>query len=422
MVVLLLGLMFFFLVLGCPMMVSMIIAPLTVMTLYIPNVNIMMSVQQLVAGISSPVLLSVPMFILAADIMCAGMTTKRLLDLVESLVGHIRGGMAITTAATCTIFGAISGATMATLVAVGKPMRGRLLNQGYKDSDTLALISCSAIIALLIPPSISMIMYAVVTGSSVGSLFVAGVGPGLMILFFFAVYSFFLARRRGIPALPKTTWRQRFQSFKKAFGPLGFPMIIFVGIYSGIFSPVEAAAISVLYALVLEMLIFRTVVLRDLYRIALSTAIVTCSVFILVAAGQLFSWVISYAKIPQMLTDTILGPSPTALAVLATVTVFFFVGCMFVDSLVVIIILSPIFYSVAIKAGVHPIHLGIIVTLQAAIGSVTPPFGCNIFTACAVFNRPYLEVVRGLLPYMVMLVIISIIVILCPQLSLFLLR
>lgn len=421
MIAVLLSVMIILLILNFPMVMPMIVAPLAVMIGFLPNVDLLLIGQQLIAGVSASVLLAVPMFILAADIMCAGHTTRRLLDLVETFVGHIHGGMAITTAITCTLFGAISGSTQATVVAIGKPMRERLLQGHYKDSPVAGLILSSAIIALLIPPSISMIMYAVVTGSSVGDLFIAGIGPGLLILFFFAVYNYFSARHQDIPRLPKATWGERMTALKKALLPLGFPFIIFAGIYSGMFSPTEASAISVLYALILEMVIYRTVKIKDLYKIALSTAIVTCAVFILVAGGQLFSWVISYARIPQVLTGAILGTAPSALKILVTVTIFFFIGCMFVDSLVVIVILSPIFFPLAVQAGIDPVHLGIIITLQAAIGSVSPPFGCNIFTGCAIFNKPYLDIVKGLPPYLVMLVIITFVVILCPQLSLFLL-
>jgi tripartite ATP-independent transporter DctM subunit len=225
-----------------------------------------------------------------------------------------------------------------------------------------------------------------------------------------------------MPLLPKGNWQQRRKAFVKALAPLGFPVIIFAGIYSGTFSPVEAAAVSVLYALILELIVFRSIKIKNLYHIAVSTAVVTCVVFILVAAGQLFSWVISFARIPQALMSATLGDNPTALAVLVMTTIFFFVGCMFVDSLVVIIILSPMFYPVAMAAGVHPIHLGIVVVLQAAIGAVSPPLGANIFTACAIFNRPLFTVLKGTPPYLIIMIIISAIVILWPDLSLFLLR
>lgn len=405
-------------VLNFPMYIAMILAPLAVILTYFPNLNPLLATQQLIAGVSPIVLLAVPMFIFAADIMCAGQTSNRLLDFVDTFVGHIHGGMAITTAATCTLFGAISGSTQATVVAIGKPMRNRLIAGGYDDEDTTALIISSAIIALLIPPSISMIMYCVVTGSSVGDLFIAGVVPGLMMLAFFAVYNYFRARKKDIPRTQRLKLKDRIGALKKALGPLGFPVIIFAGIYSGKFSPTEAAAIGVLYATILEVFVFKSIKFKDFQSIALSTAVVTTAVFILVGAGSLFSWAISYARIPQLITEAVLGTNPSALKVLITVTVFFYVAGMFVDSIVAIVILTPIFFPLAVQAGVHPIHLGIIVTLQAAIASISPPFGCNIFTACAIFDVPFLKVVKRLPAYLIMLIIISALIIFVPQISL----
>lgn len=407
-------------ILNFPMYIAMIVAPLAVILTYFPNINPLLATQQLIAGVQPIVLLSVPMFIFAADIMCAGQTSNRLLDFVDTFVGHIHGGMAITTAATCTIFGAISGSTQATVVAIGKPMRNRLISSGYEDEDTTALIICSSIIALLIPPSISMIMYCVVTGASVGDLFKAGIIPGLIILFFFSLYNFFRAKKKGIQRTKKIDLNGKIAALKKAIGPLGFPIIIFAGIYSGKFSPTEAAAMGVLYATLLEVFLFKSIKLKDFKNIALSTAVVTTAVFILVAAGSLFSWAISYARIPQMITQAVLGVNPTALKILITVTVFFYIAGMFVDSIVAIVILTPIFFPLAVQAGIHPIHLGIIVTLQAAIASVSPPFGCNIFTACAIFDRPFLMVVKRLPVYLIMLIIISAIIVFVPQVSLIL--
>ena len=321
-------------ILNFPMYIAMIVAPLAVILTYFANLNPLLATQQLIAGVQPIVLLSVPMFIFAADIMSAGETSNRLLDFVDVFVGHIHGGMAITTAATCTIFGAISGSTQATVVAIGKPMRNRLLDGGYEDEDTTALIISSAIIALLIPPSISMIMYCVVTGASVGDLFKAGVIPGLIILLFFSVYNYFRAKKKNIPRTDKINFKGAVESFKKAIGPIGFPVIIFAGIYSGMFSPTEAAAMGVLYATILEVFVFKSIKFKDFREIALSTAVVTTAVFILVAAGSLFSWAISYARIPQMITEAVLGPNPSALKILITVTVFFYIAGMFVDSIV----------------------------------------------------------------------------------------
>lgn len=185
-------------------------------------------------------------------------------------------------------------------------------------------------------------------------------------------------------------------------------------------TPVEAAGISVLYALILEVMIFRTIKWKEMPRIALSTGLVTSAVFILVAGGQMFTWVIGYAGIPRMITETVLGTDPSALYVLLMVSIFFFIGCMFVDPIVVILVLTPIFAPAAEAAGVDLIHLGVIVTFQAALGSATPPFGVDIFTASAVFNRPYLEVIRSTPPYIIMLLVIGALLVLFPQLSLIL--
>lgn len=406
------------LLLGFPMMVPMIMAPLVVLIMYFPNMDPSMMTQQLIAGIQTFVLLAVPMFIFAADIMCAGQTANRLLDFVETFVGHIHGGLAITTAAACTLFGSISGSTQATVVAIGKPMREKLLETGYSDEDVMALIINASDIALLIPPSIGMIMYAVVTGASVGELFIAGIGPGLLILLVFSLYNYFIAKKKKYPKRPKATWAERGKATKRALLPFGFPAIIIGGIYTGVFSPTEAAAASVLYAAILEILIFKTVKISDLPRIALSTGLVTAAVFILVAGGQAFSWTISYAKIPQMITASVLGADPSAMKILINVTIFYFIGCMFVDPIVVIIILTPIFYPIAMRAGIDPIHLGVLITLQAAIGSATPPFGCDIFTACAVFDKPYLKVIRNTPPYIFMLASVAIAMMFFPEIAL----
>ncbi|WP_444684835.1 TRAP transporter large permease [Alkalicoccus luteus] len=418
----LLGVMVLLLLLGFPMMIPLIAGPLIIILFFMDGLEPTIMIQQMVEGISSYVLIAVPLFIFAADIMTSGRTSQKLLDFVGAFVGHLRGGYAITTAAACTMFGSISGSTQATVVAIGKPMRERLLKVGYKDSSAIALIINSSDVALLIPPSIGMIIYALVADASVGDLFIAGIGPGVLIFIFFAVYSYIYAKILNIPLAPKLPWKDRGDVTLKALLPLGFPIIIIGGIYTGQFTPTEAAGISVLYALILEVFIFRSIKLTEIPNIALSSGIVTAAVFVLVAGGQAFSWVISFARIPGMLTDAVLPADPTALNVLIIVAIFFFIGCMFVDPIVVILILTPIFAPIATAAGVDPIHLGVVIVFQAALGSATPPFGVDIFTASAVFNKSYLDVIRGTPPYIIMLLIISVLVILFEDISLFLLN
>ncbi len=418
MVFTLLFLLFAFLLLAFPLFVGLIAAPMTVAFQWFPNLDINMLVQQLYVGVSSPALMAVPMFILAADIMCAGQTAKRLLDLIDSFVGHVHGGLAITAEATCTVFGAISGSAMATMVAIGKTMRPGLLNSGYKDSHIIAMLVTCSNIAFLIPPSVVMIMYCVVSGTSVSQLFIAGILPGVLAFVLFGLYDYIYARRHKIPTQPKRTWRQRGQAVKRGILTLGLPLLILGTIYTGFASPTEAAALSVLYAIILEVFIYKSFSLKDLPKIAYSTATVSATVFILIAAGQVFSWVITFANIPSMLTSSVMGASPSALTVLAITSIFFFVACMFVDCVPVILILTPIIYPMAMAAGVDPIHLGIVVTVQSAIGSVTPPFGANIFTACVIFEKKFMEVLKGLWPYLAIFVVFAVLIVLFPQLSL----
>ena len=415
----LLAVMVVLLLLGFPMMIPLLTATLAAFFFFLgmPGTQI---VQQMIGGIQPAALIAVPMFIFAADIVTKGHSADRLLDLVMRFVGHVRGGLAITTAASCTLFGAVSGSTQATVVAIGGPLRPRMLERGYKDSFVIALTINASDIALLIPPSIGMIIFGVVGGASIGELFIAGIGPGLMILAMFSAYCYVRAVIEKTPTEPRAAWPLRLRAMRRALLPMGFPVIIIGGIYSGWFSPTEAAAISVLYALFLEVVLFRSVKLSEIPDIALSTGLITAVVFVLVGASAAFSWTISFAQIPQAILGGLglAEASPTML--LVAISIAFFIGCMFVDPIVVILVFTPIFRPFYEAAGIDPVLVGTIVTLQAAIGSATPPFGCDIFTAIAVFRRPYLEVIKGTPPFIVMLVLVSVLLILYPPIALFL--
>lgn len=420
MLLLMIGIMCFFLIMGFPMIVPLALTPVIVAAVYFPLLDPMNLVQQMLVGVRPLSLVAVPMFIFAADVISTGQVAKRLIDFVMAFFGHTRGGLAVTTTAACTFFGAVSGSTQATVVAIGGTMRPYLLRDRYDDSFSIALIINAAGIALLIPPSISMIIYGVVTGSSVGELFIAGIGPGLLVFILFSLYCSFAARKMDIVRTPKVPLADRLKALQKAVIPIGFPLIILGGIYSGKFSPTEAAAVAVLYAVSVEVLIYRHITWKDLYRISLSTGIVTAVVFILVAAGAAFSWLIGYARIPEMILPPLLGENPSMVRLLLIIAASYFIGCMFVDSIVVIMILAPIFHPIAMKLGIDPILIGVLVTMQAAIGAVTPPFGCNIFTAMAVFRRPYADVVRRITPFLALYILATLIVIFFPSLSLFL--
>jgi len=377
-------------------------------------------IQQMMGGIRPASLIAVPMFILAADIMTRGQSADRLINMVMAFIGHVKGGLAISTAASCTLFGAVSGSTQATVVAVGSPLRPKMLKAGYSDPFTLALIINASDIAFLIPPSIGMIIYGVISETSIAELFIAGIGPGIMILIMFSIYCLIYAYRNDVPTEEKSTWKQRALSVRDALWPLMFPVIIVGGIYGGIFSPTEAAAVCVLYAFLLEFIVFRSLKFTDIHKIAKSTGLITAVVFILVAVGNGFSWIISFAQIPQAIMEAVGVNEAGPIGVLIAICVSFFIACMFVDPIVVILVLTPIFAPAVASTGLDPVLVGVLITLQVAIGSATPPFGCDIFTAIAIFKRPYMDVIRGTPPFIFMLVAAAGLLIAFPDIALFL--
>lgn len=405
---------------GFPMMIPMLVATFVGFFVYFPMLKTDIIVQQMISGISPVALITVPMFILAADIVTRGRTANRLLDLAVTFFGHLRGGLAVTAAVACTMFGAISGSTQATVVAIGGPLRPRMLDAGYDDKFTTALIINASDIAFLIPPSIGMIVFGIIGKVSIGELFLAGVGPGLLILLLFSLYSVWYAWHKNIPLVPRANWAERLVALRKASLATMFPVLIVGGLYLGYFSPTEVAAIAVLYAFILEVFIYRAVKLSDIPSIAYSTGLITGIVFVLVGTGAAFSWLISFAQIPQQLIGALGLADAGPYTILLTISIAFFIGCMFVDPIVVTLILTPIFMPVVIAAGIDPVLVGTLVTLQMAIGSCTPPFGCDIFTACAIFRKPYLDVIRGTPPFIAILLFASLLLILVPDIALML--
>ncbi|WP_419905302.1 TRAP transporter large permease [Kiloniella sp.] len=407
--------------LSFPMVVPLVVGTL-IGLVHFSGIDTGVIIQQMVTGISPNALIAVPMFILAADIMTRGHTAHNLLGLIEAFVGHLRGGLPITACISCTLFGSVSGSTQATVVSVGQIMRPKLLQAGYKDSFVMALIINASDIAFLIPPSIGLILYGTLANTSVGELFIAGIGPGIVLALLFSTYCYFYSVYQGdsIALVEETTTKAKLQAIKKALIPLGFPALIVGGIYSGAVTPTEAASFSVLYAIIVECFIYRELNYKDIVDAALSTGLITAVVFILVGVGQAFSWYVSFEQIPQELLAPLSLENASKEYVLFVIALSFFVGCMFVDSLVVLVILTPIFVPIVAAVGLDPVLVGVMITLQMAIGSATPPFGCDIFTAIAIFNKPYMEVIRGTLPFILILFFMSALLIFVPDIALLL--
>ncbi|MFW6363387.1 MAG: TRAP transporter large permease [Spirochaeta sp.] len=408
------------LLLGFPFMIVILGSLLLYISVTMPVFNYTVLVQQVINGISPPALVAVPMFILGASIISSGESAKKLIHMVRTFVGHIPGGLPITTNISCALFGAVSGSTQGTVAAIGTTMRPMLLKAGYNSSFSLGLIINSSDVALLIPPSIGFIVYGVVTSTSIGKLFLAGIIPGLLIVLLFSIYCVIYSKIKGVGVQTRSSWSERWEAVKSGIMVVGFPLLIVGGIYSGVFSPTEASAVAVIYALFLEGVVYRTLKWKSLVQSALDTGIITGVVFVLVGAGQAFSWFISFLRIPQQVMPMLIGTDPTQMQIIILLVVSYFVMCMFVDPIVAIFVLSPIFQPYITSLGIDPVFIGSLVVLQATIGSATPPFGCDIFTAQLIFRRPYWEVIKHTPPFTLIEIGVTALIIIFPQIVLWL--
>ena len=391
----------FLLVVGFPMFMVMLFPSITALPIFYEHIPTFTLIQRTIGGISPFPLVAVPLFIFAADIMMSGQMSHRLIKFAETLVGHFTGGLAHTTILASLIFGAVSGSTQATVAAIGSNVYPTLLKRGYSQSFSTALIINSSDVSQLIPPSIFMIVYGVIASTSIAALFIAGIVPGIMLGLAFMIYSWWWAKRYANAKMKRATVSDIWQATKAAAGPLGFVVLIIGGIYSGIFSPTEAAAVAVGYSFVVEAFVYRAIRVRDIGGIALRSGTTTALVFILVGGAEAFVWLLTVARVPHSLTQLILTFDPSPVFLLLIINATFFAALMFFNPISAMIVLTPLFMPIALKYGINPVHLGVLITLNAAIGSATPPFGVDIFTACAIFRLPYDSVVKGVPPFII---------------------
>lgn len=410
---------FVLLLIGLPMFAVLMSSAFVILFFYFPMTNLIVISQQMIDGIHIFSLLAVPLFIFAANIMSQGQAANKLVDFVMALIGNYPGGLAHTTICSCTLFGAISGSTQATVASIGPVMRPKLLKANYTDSFSMALIINASDISALIPPSIIMILYCITVNASVGELFLAGIGPGLIIAVFFMIYAYFWAKKRGISSEKDYNLKEIWIATSNAKWALFLPIIIIGGIYGGFFSPTEAAAVACLYAIVVEKFAYKSLTLKGLYQVALQTGEINAVIFLLIAGGQLFSWVLTYSEVPQVLVRGFISLDPSPMLFLFFVNALFFFGCMIINPTAAIVVLTPLVYPISTSLGIDPIHLGIIITLQVAIGTATPPFGIDIFTACAVFGKKYTEVIKDTPVFIGILLIVAIIITVWPSVALF---
>ncbi len=367
-------------------------------------------------------LIAVPFFLFAGELMGRGGISRRLVDWVLSVFGGVRGSLGLTTVGACTVFGAISGSSPATVAAIGRLLYKPLRKAGYGESFANGALTSSGAIAIVIPPSIAMILYGTAAEQSVTLLFVAGFLPGLLIAVLMGIYIYIFAIRRGIPKGGAFDLGTFLRASRDGVWALGMPVIILGGIYAGIFAPTEAAGISCVYAIVVTRFIYREVTWAELWDIAISSMYLTAQVLIIVAAAGVFSWLLTVSGIPQSFVQWIdslhLQPWMILLAVNLLLLV---VGCL-LDPNSAILVLTPLLLPIMQAIGVDLIHFGIIMTVNLSIGMFTPPFGLNIFVAQALFKSPLKTIYPGLVPFILINLVALGIVTYVPQVSLYLTR
>lgn len=421
MITALIALIIIFLLSSVPIYVSLGLASF-IAVLFFSDIQPMLLIQRLFAGLDQFALMALPLFILAANIMDGGGLSRRILRFARALVGHLSGGVAMTTQVSSMFFGALSGSGPATVIAIGKIMYPELLRGGYSKSFSGGLLASAGAVSLIIPPSITLIIYGSVTGVSVGSLFIAGIGAGLIMGLSSILYIYIYAKKHNIPRDKKASKKELWDTMRKAGWALLIPIIILGGIYSGMFTPTEAAGVSAVYALAISFFVYKEMTFKKFYQICVESAITTAQVLVLVAAAQILGWLLTRGQVPQMIATFIAENISTPILFLLFFNILLLVLGMFIEGVAAIIVVAPLVFSAALALGIDPVHLGIIMIANLAIGMYTPPFGLNIFVTQTITNTNMKQMLPGLLTFLGFNLLALLIITYVPDVSLFLLK
>lgn len=378
--------------------------------------------QVLFGGLDSFALIAIPFFIFAGEVMSRGGISRRLVDWTKSMLGRTRGSLALTTIGTCTVFGAVSGSAPATVAAVGRITFEPMVNSGYNKRFATGVLTASGLIGNVIPPSVAMILYAAAAEVSVVRLFTAGFLPGLLIAVAFAAYAVYHCRNHPIDEAEPFRWRVFLLRTRESIWALGMPIIIMGGIYAGLFSPTEAGGAACVYAIVVSMLVYREVSVRQLFEIAARAGFITAQLMIIVAAAGVFAWLLTASGISSAITRFFADLNLSPWMVLLAINILLLIVAAFLDTASAILLLTPLLLPIVIAADVDLIHFGIVMTVNLSIGMFTPPFGVNIFVAQSVFKQPLSVIYAGVAPFIMVSLVVLALITYIPEISLVLTR
>jgi len=363
-------------------------------------------------------LLAIPFFLLSGAFMTTGGVAKRLIDFANACVGHIRGGLAIGAVLACMLFAALSGSSPATVAAVGSIAIAGMVRSGYPQAFGAGIVCNAGTLGILIPPSIVMVVYAAATEQSVGKLFMAGVIPGVMLGLVLMIAIYIVARIKKLPALPRASFREWLRAAREAFWGLLLMVIILGGIYSGMFTPTEAAAVAAVYAGFVALFVYKDLKIRECPKVLLESGKLTIMLMFIIANAMLFAHVLTTEQIPQQITAWVVELGLQPWQFLLVVNIVLLVAGAFMEPSAIILILAPILFPIAMQLGIDPIHLGIIMVVNMEIGLITPPVGLNLFVTSAVTGMPLTAVIRAAMPWLMLLLSFLVIITYVPAVSL----
>ena len=390
----------------------------SILGIQVSNANMLISVKEMFASINKFPLAAIPFFILAGNLMETGGISRRLVEFAKSIVGGVQGGLPMTCVLTCMVFAAVSGSSVATTFAIGAILIPALIKHGYPTSYAAALQATSAELGVIIPPSIPMILYGVSAEVSIGELFIAGFGPGILISLALMAFVWVYCKIKGWGKNDGDGRLSLGRATLQAGWALLMPVIILGGIYGGVFTPTEASAVAVFYALIVGVVIYREIKVKDLYTLLRQSALSSAVIMFIIANAGLFAFLITRAGVPDAIGRWLEAVLQSPTMFLLGVNAALFIIGMFIETSAAIIVLAPILAPVAMHFGVDPVHFGLIMVVNLALGMITPPFGVNLFAACTVARISLDRIVGHLLPFVGVILVCLLVITYVPSISL----
>ena len=415
---LLFGSFIFFLLLSVPIAISLGLSSL--ITIYILNpISVEAFAQTMIQGLNSFPLMAVPLFTFAGEIMGRGGISKRLLKISSIFFGRFTGGLGIVSIVTCLFFAAISGTGSATVAAIGVIMIPAMLKRGYDKSFSGALVATAGTVGTLIPPSICMVVYAVAAGVSVTGMFTAGIGPGLLVGIALIIYTYFYSRKHGYQGDDTTySFKEIIAIFKESIPALLVPVIILGGIYGGVFTPTEAAAVACVYGIFVSVYVYKEVEFKDLPFIGFNACLLCSAVLVIIGVSSGFGRILTITQVPIKIANFILGITSSKVLILLLINALLLIVGTFMETNAAIIILVPILLPVVEALGVNPVQFGLIMVLNLAIGFVTPPLGANLFMASQISDIEFDDLAKAIVPWILVMIVVLLMITFIPAISL----